>query len=56
MVYFETPNGPYFEQVREYQSLEAFYIQADIEQGLMVLSLALYLWCIVTIVYKVNYL
>lgn len=54
MLNITTQNGPVFIQVREYRSLEAFYVQTDVEQGLMILSLVLYVWCLVDIIYKVN--
>uniref|UniRef100_A0A914DFN0 Uncharacterized protein n=1 Tax=Acrobeloides nanus TaxID=290746 RepID=A0A914DFN0_9BILA len=52
MVYLNTPYGPYYMQVREYLNLTEYYIQVDIEQGLMVASIFLYAWCLTAIIYK----
>uniref|UniRef100_A0A914CH24 Uncharacterized protein n=1 Tax=Acrobeloides nanus TaxID=290746 RepID=A0A914CH24_9BILA len=52
MVHLNTQYGPYYLQVREYQNLTEYFIQVDIEQGLMVASIVLYVWCITAIIYK----
>jgi hypothetical protein len=56
MLNIQTAKGPQYIQVREYKNLDVFFIQTDIEQGLMVFSLILYLWCLIDIIYQVMYL
>uniref|UniRef100_A0A914CFZ0 Uncharacterized protein n=1 Tax=Acrobeloides nanus TaxID=290746 RepID=A0A914CFZ0_9BILA len=51
-VYLNTPHGPYYMQIREYLNLIECFIQVDIEQGLMVVSIVLYAWCLTAIIYK----
>ena len=56
MLNIQTAKGPQYVQVREYKGLDAIFVQTDIEQGLMVFSLILYLWCLIDIIYQVMHL